>query len=137
MGGPTPPLTPTATGDVAYTTDILDNSGIALFNTANPANFTLTNRLDAVGSVSETNALYKEGSGHPNLNPDLLPAETEYSWVRRLPSGCTGTDPAGFNNNCTTVSLVQNTALRCWQPQIDNNAATSASFPSGVRFRSL
>lgn len=111
VGGSPQPLVPTATGDISYTTDISDNSGIALFNTANPANFTLANRLDAVGSVAETNTLYKEGPvGLPDLNPDLLPAETEYSWVRRLTGGCTGTDPAGFNNNCTTTALVQNTA---------------------------
>ena len=57
----------TATGDATYTTGINDNAGIALFNTSNPANFTLANRLDAVGSTTEANSLYKEGPGYPAL----------------------------------------------------------------------
>ena len=60
--------TSTATGDVTYTTNIPDNMGIALFNTSIDANFALANRLDAVGSTTEANTLYKEGSG---LSGDL------------------------------------------------------------------
>ena len=59
----------TATGDATYTTDIPDNAGIAIFNTSVPADFTLANRLDAVGSTSEANTLYKEGTGYPALTP--------------------------------------------------------------------
>src|ERR1700752_3260489 len=59
----------TATGDATYTTDIPDNAGIALFNTSIAANFTLPNRIDAVGSTSEANTLYKEGTGYPALTP--------------------------------------------------------------------
>jgi len=59
----------TATGDATYTTDIPDNAGIALFNTSVAANFTLPNRIDAVGSTSEANTLYKEGTGYPALTP--------------------------------------------------------------------
>lgn len=59
----------TATGDATYATDIPDNAGIALFRTSTPANFTLANRLDAVGSTSEALALYKEGSGYAALTP--------------------------------------------------------------------
>src|SRR5207247_4647652 len=54
----------TATGDATFTTDIPDNAGIALFNTNLTANFLLANRLDAVGSTSEANTLYKEGTGY-------------------------------------------------------------------------
>jgi Tol biopolymer transport system component len=68
----------TATGDATYTTDIPDNAGIALFNTSNPSNFTLANRLDAVGSTSEANPLYKEGTGYPALTPLSI----EYAFVR-------------------------------------------------------
>ena len=57
----------TATGDATYTMDIPDNAGIALFATATPANFNLANRIDAVGSTSEANTLYKEGTGYPAL----------------------------------------------------------------------
>jgi hypothetical protein len=59
----------TATGDVTYANGIPDNAGIALFATSNVANFTLANRLDAVGSTSEANTLYKEGTGYPALTP--------------------------------------------------------------------
>src|SRR4030095_16197451 len=59
----------TATGDATYTTDISDNAGIAIFNTSIAANFNLANRLDAVGSTSEANTLYKEGTGYPALVP--------------------------------------------------------------------
>ena len=59
----------TATGDATYTTDIPDNAGIAIFNTSIGANFNLANRLDAVGSTSEANTLYKEGTGYPALTP--------------------------------------------------------------------
>ena len=73
----------TATGDKTYTTDIPDNFGIALFNSANPANWTLANRLDAVGSTSEANNLYKEGSGYPALTPFSI----DYSFYRDLSTG--------------------------------------------------
>jgi len=58
----------TSTADATYTTDIADNAGIALFNNNVQANFTLANRLDAVGSASESNTLYKEGTGYPALS---------------------------------------------------------------------
>lgn len=96
----------TAMGDAIYGIGIADNAGIALFNTANPANFTLANRLDAVGNTSEANTLYREGAGLP-----VLPAffSFQYSWVRRLPGGCTGTNPGFVNHNCTTPTLVGTT----------------------------
>ena len=71
-------LSGSATADATYTTDIPDNAGIALFNTSVAANFTLANRLDAVGSTSEANTLYKEGTGYPAL----VPFSIDYSFVR-------------------------------------------------------
>lgn len=68
----------TATGDATYTTDIPDNAGIAIFNTSIGADFTLANRLDAVGSTSEANTLYKEGTGYPALTPFSI----DYSFYR-------------------------------------------------------
>ncbi|HEX7958006.1 MAG TPA: hypothetical protein VF508_13745, partial [Pyrinomonadaceae bacterium] len=56
-----------AAGDAAYTTNIPKNVGIALFNTANPSNFSTATRLDAAGSAAEANALYREGAGYPAL----------------------------------------------------------------------
>ncbi|MFL6331888.1 MAG: hypothetical protein ACJ754_00935 [Pyrinomonadaceae bacterium] len=58
----------TAEGDLSYETDIPDNAGIAIFRTSDVKNFTLGNRLDAVGSTSEANTLYKEGTGYPALS---------------------------------------------------------------------
>lgn len=84
-----------ATGDATYTTDIPDNAGIALFRTSNAANCTLPNRLDAVGSTSEANTLYKEGSGYPALTPFSI----NYSFYRNLVSGVaadTGNNAADF-----------------------------------------
>ena len=57
----------TATGDATYTNGFADNAGVALFQTANAAHFTLANRLDAIGSASEPNALYREGAGYVPL----------------------------------------------------------------------
>src|SRR4030095_13227 len=58
----------TATGDATYTTDIPLNAGIALFNNnTGGGSFTLANRFDAVGSTSEANNLYKEGTGYPAI----------------------------------------------------------------------
>ena len=71
--------TTTATGDATYTIDIPDNAGIALFNNnTGGANYSLANRIDAVGSTAETNTLYKEGTGYPALTPFSI----EYSFVR-------------------------------------------------------
>jgi hypothetical protein len=70
----------TATPDATYTTDIPTNAGIALFNTANPANFSLATRLDAAGSTSEANTLYKEGTGYPAI----VASPIDYSFVRDM-----------------------------------------------------
>ncbi len=67
-----------ATGDATYTTDIPDNTGIAIFNTSVPVDFTLANRMDAVGSSSEANTIYKEGTGYAPLSPFSI----DYSFRR-------------------------------------------------------
>lgn len=101
----------TATGDATYTTDIPDNAGIALFNNATPANFTLANRLDAVGSTSEANTLYKEGTGYPALTPFSI----DYSFYRddcgkqgAIPgtSPCSRAVPGDTNNNAVDFIFV-------------------------------
>ena len=69
----------TATGDATYTTDIPDNAGIALFNNNTAGgSYTLANRIDAVGSTSEANTVYKEGTGYPAL----VPFSINYSFYR-------------------------------------------------------
>jgi subtilisin-like proprotein convertase family protein len=93
----------TATGNATYTTDIPDNAGIAIFNNnTGGGSYSLANRFDAVGSTSEANANYKEGTGYPALTPFSI----DYSFARRLPGGCTG---SGGGGNCTTVALIQST----------------------------
>lgn len=80
----------TATGDATYTTDIPDNAGIALFTTNVPAEFALATRLDAAGSTSEANTLYKEGTGYPALTPFSI----DYSFYR---------DNCGKSGSITTL----------------------------------
>jgi len=105
-------LSGNATGNATYTTDIPDNAGIALFNTSVAANFTLANRLDAVGSTNEANTLYKEGTGYPALTPFSI----DSAWVRdncgkqgSIPTlgACpTGGALVDTNNNATNFYFV-------------------------------
>ena len=101
----------TATGDATYTSNIPDNAGIAIFNTSVAANFNLANRLDAVGSTSEANTLYKEGTGYPAL----VPFSINYSFYRDNcgKSGsitdlnpCTIATPKDTNNNAADFIFV-------------------------------
>ena len=101
----------TATGDATYTTDIPDNAGIAIFNTSVAADFTLANRMDAVGSTSEANTTYKEGTGYPALTPFSI----DYSFYRDLcgKSGsittfgvCPISTPKDTNNNAADFVFV-------------------------------
>ena len=101
----------TATGDATYTTDIPDNAGIAIFNTSIAANFNLANRLDAVGSTSEANTLYKEGTGYPALTPFSI----DYAFYRdNCGKGgsittfgvCTIDTPKDTNNNAADFIFV-------------------------------
>ncbi len=86
----------TATGDASYTAEIADNVGIALFNTSTPGNFNALNRLDAVGSSIEANALYKEGTGYPAIAGLAL----NYSFYRNLRTGL----PQDTNNNFASAA---------------------------------
>jgi hypothetical protein len=95
----------TATCDATFTTDIPINTGIAIFNTSNPANFTLANRLDAVGSTALANTLYKEGTGVRNLNAFAV----NYSYYRRGTGGCIGSNPGTADSNCTSAAALAGT----------------------------
>jgi hypothetical protein len=122
----------TATCDATYTANIpngedpdnagpmppLPRRGVALFSTANSANFTTSTKLDAVGPTEEVNALYKEGPGVRNLSH----LSTAHSYVRRLPGGCIGTDPDTVDANCTNVATVRDTfEAASVHPQDTNN----------------
>ena len=104
--------TTTATGDATYTADIPDNAGIALFNNnTGGANYSLANRIDAVGSTAETNTLYKEGTGYPALTPFSI----EYSFVR---------DNCGKQGSITTFGPCPSNGF----PVDTNNNATDFYF---------
>jgi predicted extracellular nuclease len=64
-----------------YNLDIPDESGVALFRTANPASFTAAERLDAAGYASVPE-LYREGAGLPAGAE--VGGELEYSWLRQM-----------------------------------------------------
>src|SRR6185436_10538682 len=95
------------TGDATYTTDIPDNAGIAIFNTSVPGSFILANRIDAVGSTSEANTLYKEGVGYPALTPFSI----DYTFHR---DACGKGGSITTFGNCPTAGALKDT---------DNNAA--------------
>ncbi|MBI2396835.1 MAG: hypothetical protein HYV17_03500 [Xanthomonadales bacterium] len=101
----------TATGDATYVTDIPDNAGIAVFNTSVAVNFTLANRMDAVGSTSEANTTYKEGTGYPALTPFSI----DYAFHRdecgkggsiTTMTPCTISAPADTGNNAADFVFV-------------------------------
>jgi hypothetical protein len=93
-----------AAPDLVYTLDIPDDSGVALFSTSTPANFTTDFRLDAAGSNSlAPTSIYREGAGVVALGVSLA----EHSFVRRLASGVprdTGDNASDFQYVDTNAS---------------------------------
>ncbi|HKO36534.1 MAG TPA: Calx-beta domain-containing protein [Pyrinomonadaceae bacterium] len=73
-----------ATGDATWTTDVPDNTALAVFRTNNAANFNTTNRLDSVGPNTETNTLYREGTGYSPLAPADLAQNLEHTFFRQI-----------------------------------------------------
>jgi subtilisin-like proprotein convertase family protein len=69
-----------AAADATYTTDIPDNAGIALFNST--TTFNAATRLDAVGSSSEANSLYRENTGYPALSGSTYSGGINYAFLR-------------------------------------------------------
>jgi lamin tail-like protein len=86
--------------DATWTADIPGNTGLALFKTATPANFSLATRLDAVGSTTEANALYKEGAGYPAINASF---SIDHAFTRDL--NARGV-PKDTNNNAADFLFV-------------------------------
>ena len=93
VGGSFSHTTPDRTWDF----DAPDGSGVALFATTNGTNFTAATRLDAVGFTNSP-ALYKEGSGIPNV----VTANTEHTYYRDLRNGT----PRDTANNAADFMLV-------------------------------
>lgn len=113
----------TAAGDATYTTDISDNVGIALFRTANPSNFNTVTRLDAAGSTSESNPLYKEGAGYPALSGAAYTSGINYSFLRDLCGKGGSTTAPG---PCPTLGLPKDTDDNASDFIFVDTAATSA-----------
>jgi hypothetical protein len=81
--------------------DIGDNAGVALFRTAQAANFTPANRLDAAGFNAHTGAaadMFREGAGlvSPGAN------DGQYAFARKLTSGL----PQDTDNNTADFVFV-------------------------------
>jgi len=85
-------------------TDVPDNTGLALFNTSTPGNWTLSNRLDAVGFTSTGNELYREGTG---LTP-IAAVDGEHSFIRKAVAA-TGA-PQDSGNNAADFLLISTDA---------------------------
>jgi hypothetical protein len=95
--------TGSAVGEATYNSDIPDNLGLALFMTANPANFTMANRMDAVG-FSGVPAMYVNGTPLPALDA----TNADYSFVRKF----TGNDDPYLldtDNDASDFTLVSTT----------------------------
>jgi hypothetical protein len=95
VAGPGYGLATYAVSDLSYPSEIPENTGLALFNTAIPANFTTANRFDAVG-FTNSDSLYREGSGLALLGANV----GDYSFFRRLETGIsldTGNNATDFN----------------------------------------
>jgi hypothetical protein len=98
-----------ATANATWTSanDIADNAGIAIFNNnTGGGSYTLANRIDAVGSTSEANTLYKEGTGYPALTPFSI----DYAFHR---------DECGKGGSITTMGLCSISTPK----DTDNNTA--------------
>jgi predicted extracellular nuclease len=95
-----------ANGNITYTADIADGTGIALFRTADPASFTLANRLDAAGYTS-VDALYREGAGFPTGGGEMT-SNLDYSFVRSTTRFSSGL-PKDTGDNLSDFIIVSTT----------------------------
>jgi predicted extracellular nuclease len=100
----------TADGDINYTQDIPNGSGIALFRSSDPASFSTTTRLDAAGYTG-VDALYREGNGFATGGGEMT-LNLEYSYYRSMCSfvqnvGCTvaGTPKDSGDNTADFIAV--------------------------------
>lgn len=82
--------------DAMYTPDLTDNGGVAIFSTANPANFSAATRMDSAGFAATPTGLFKEGAGIPDITGTPT---SDISFVRKMTTGSpqdTGDNAADF-----------------------------------------
>lgn len=109
-----------AIGDGSYTVEIPSDLGIALFRTANQANYTLANRLDAVGFSGIADANFREGSG---LSPATgIGTNAQFSFVRTMITG----PPQDTDDNAADfvfVAVDQSSGAKLGPPGPENLAS--------------
>lgn len=119
-----------AESDLSYAGNIPDNTGIALFRTANAANRTLANRLDAASFTTVTDPLFREGTG---VTPMGI-SNGEYSIVRRYASNGrwqdTDTNAANFIFVSTNGGIYGGVQSTLGAPAPQNRFAPRFSLPS-------
>ena len=110
-------------------TDIAEDTGLALFNTANPANFGAGTRLDAAGfSTLPGGSLYREGA--TGLTP-IGATTAEHSWLRYEGSGV----PVDTNNNASDFVLISTTtgAIGVKTPVLGGPSPENLSSPVSLK----
>jgi hypothetical protein len=86
----------TAAPNANILSDIPDAAGLALFASTTAANFTMANRLDAVGDASlPPGSLFKEGNGITSISATT--PSGQYAFVRKQPGGVS--QDSGANEN--------------------------------------
>lgn len=92
--------------DFFVSQDIPDGAGLALFTVSTPANFTLANRLDAVGFTS-ADPLYRKGAG---LSPaGGITTNGQWSFARKILNQRIGA-PQDTNDNASDFVFVSTDA---------------------------
>ena len=79
-----------------------------MFRTANPASFTIDNRLDAAGYTGVT-SLYREGAGFPTGGNEIG-GNLDYSFLRSM-TRTTGGLPKDTGDNAADFIGVETAAL--------------------------
>jgi hypothetical protein len=92
-----------ADSDTGWSLDLSDTSGIAIFKTANSANFNVATRMDAAGPATLAGTLYKEGTGYGPLPTTNL----QYVMYRDTSNGG---NPQDTNNNAADFIFADPTA---------------------------
>ena len=111
-----------AAPDLTYSADIPDDSGLTLYSTADPNNFTEAYRLDSAGFSGDASVMAREGVGLAQLGNATT---AEYSYVRKLNSGVpqdTGDNSQDFVLVSTTGGVINGAQSQLGGPSPENLA---------------